>query len=364
MVTFINITTVVLSLVSAFTTWQGLAYANRLAETPFQRDVIPFAVAVASFLMALAFWMSLFKWYPKVDRAARKTLNTYVIPFIVLMVFFASTLWSIIGIGGVSAMAFHMRNTADLADKTLAALTEQVEKEASLKQPLSTLSQQFATLAKQEEAGAFSSFPGKVDVVSSLQTTSETLGNLAKAIDANTNERRSSIGEVREEISRLRRLVDDPKIAMTDKIVRFSSSLTNVNQLFQRIHSGEITRMIRSMNDRLVELSAVTPPEGQTQLAIAQREAIERLAKTVDAAKSIVSKSTDEMGETSTMDMESLATISVGMAVLRYWYTIIGEIVASIALDFAPAGLLVILVLTATVRKEEKKEEKEEEIDI
>lgn len=356
MVTFINLITIVVSLVSAFTTWQGLAYANRLAESSFQRDIVPFAAAVASFLIALGFWMSLFKWYPKVEKDKQKKMNMYVIPPVCVIIFFASTIWSIIGIGGIGALTHHMRWTVDKAEVTLTNLNEQVEKEYGIKQSLLTLSDQFKNLAVQETRGAFSSYSGAGDVVASLKSTSETLNNLANAIQISTNERRTDAEDAKENIAKLRRIIDDPEVNMNDKMVRFASMLTDVNQQFQKIHSGEIMRTIREMNNRLEELSALTPPAGESALAQAQREAIERLKTTVAAAKKIVSKNTDEIGDGANIEVDNLSSMSVETACMKYWYTIIAEIVISIALDFAPAALLIILVLTASVRQKEDEE--------
>lgn len=252
-----------------------------------------------------------------------------------------------------------MRATVDKAEKTLTSLIDQVEKEAGMKTSLTTLSKQFQNLAVQERLGAFSSYSGEGDVVASLRSTGETLANLSNAIQNSSNERRNDISEAKDNIERLRKLVDNPEIGMSDKMVKFASGLTTVNQLFQRIHSGEMTKTIRDMNNRLRDLSALTPPIGESALANAQREAIARLSTTVEAAKKIVGKSTDEMGEGEVLKVENLTSMSVETACLKYWHTIIAQIVISFALDFAPAVLLLILVLTVEPREKEKQEQEE-----
>jgi len=342
------------------TTWQGLCYVNRLADSSFQRETMPIAVATATFLLALGLWLPLFKWYPKLDEKRKRIVLYFVVPFGITTIFFSSTVWSIIGIGGVPAMTQHMTVTVEQAEGTLTSLTARVEREAALKAPVTLLSNQFATLSQLEERkGAFTTFQGVGDVSIQLQSLSETLHNLGNQIGENSSERRQDLADARETLEKLRKTVDDPEISMSNKSIQFSRQLTGLNQTFERVASSRIVEVIKSVSRDLDSLSALQAPQGDTKLADAQRSALQNLGQTVATAKDTMAKFLQDISSADDVKLKNLTAISPSVAVRRYWSSILPEISASITLDFFPAVLFILLTITVDVRK---KEEEAEEI--
>ena len=117
----LTITMIFLSGVSALTTWTGLAYENRLADSLFQHDLIPVLGAFATFIIACVFWMSLFKRYPQMEEKRKHIFNLAFIPVVCIFIFFASTMYSIIGIGGAGCNIFSrkMDYSIDLSKNSL-----------------------------------------------------------------------------------------------------------------------------------------------------------------------------------------------------------------------------------------------------
>lgn len=315
-------------------------------------------VAIATFLLALGLWLPLFRWYPKLNEPKKRLVLYLVVPFGITTIFFSSTVLSVIGIGGVPAMTQHMAVTVEQAEGTLTSLTARVEREAALRVPITLLSNQFTTLSQLEEKkGAFTTFQGVGDVSIQLQSLSETLHNLGKQIEDNTSERRQDLAEARETLEKLRKTVDDPEVSMSDKSIQFSRQLTGLNQTLERVASSRIVEVVKSVSRDLDSLSALQSPKGDTELADAQRNAIQNLSQTVATAKDTMAKFLQDMSSSDDIKLKNLTAISPSVAVRRYWSSILPEISASIALDFFPVTLFILLTLTIDVRKKEEDEE-------
>src|SRR4051812_7936137 len=103
---------------------------------------------------------------------------------ICVLVFWFSTQWSVVSMGGKDALSTHMQRTLAAAEMQGLRLYGRAATEANLGPQLQTLSQNFTDLARRESGGAFSGLRGEGDVVATLRNTSELFANLAGSVDA------------------------------------------------------------------------------------------------------------------------------------------------------------------------------------
>ena len=69
------------------------------------------------------------------------------------------------------------------------------------------------------------------------------------------------------------------------------------------------------------------------------------MAESVGSAKVTIDKFASELISSDDLRLENLTTISAGVAVIRYWYTIVPQITISLGLDFVPALFLLMIML-------------------
>jgi len=215
MVKLLNLITILCAAISCYTTWQGLHDAVALADNAFKREAMPALVAIATFFIAIGLWLPLFRYYSRTHVTKRKLVNTYVIPFTCVVIFCSSTIWSVIGTGGDSALVHHMQVTIDQGDRTLNQLTGQIEQESNLRSSLQAFSQQFAMLSKLEEEGNFSNYIGYGQVAHQLKTLGETMANGAQLIVENADQRRRDANDAMDMIERLRKTIDSPETSLS-----------------------------------------------------------------------------------------------------------------------------------------------------
>jgi hypothetical protein len=314
-------------------------------------------VAICFFLCASAFWLSLFQWYPKADKEKKSKLQLIVVGGCAV-IFFGSTLWSVIGIGGISAMTYHMSGTINDADAIQGSLSRRVEREWSVATSLQYLEQQFQTLSNLEEKqGAFSGYANTGDVTIQLESLSKALGNLRTVLQKNAEESRTDLSESKDRVEKLRQIVDEPETPISKRMSDFSKALTSLNEVFQRVQSRQMASFVREISGDLDTFAAVQAPMQKNDVGEAQRAALDRLKATVVAAKQTLKKISEGAESSEEIKLKNLTTISPGMAVIKYAGAIVGEIAAAIALDFFPVIFFIILALTADIRKKEQEEE-------
>src|ERR1043166_1666479 len=117
---------------------------------------------------------------------------------ICVLVFWFSTQWSVVAMGGKDAVSTHMQRTLAAAEVQGLRLYRRAATEANLGPQLQTLSRSFTDLARREAGGAFSGLRGEGDVVSTLRNTSELFANLAGSVQGVDKESRQNYDRLRD----------------------------------------------------------------------------------------------------------------------------------------------------------------------
>lgn len=272
--TKMNFVTYVLSVISGFTTWQGLKASLVQSDSSMTRDLLPAIIAIAIVSVQFLVWPYLFRYYSVSTPSERSKIMKFVLPGFFILIFFASTIFSVIGLGGESALLYHMSNTAQEADMTLNKLTKKVETDYSIRTTLSTYSKHFANLSRSESEGAISGFRGSSEVVRQLKVLSEALENVVDVVDVNYVERQKEVDVVKAKITQMKAIAEDRAVTIAEKQIQFSKMLTDLNQSFQKIKSKDLMVLIGDISKNLDVISSMTPPLGNDPLAVAQRSAL------------------------------------------------------------------------------------------
>lgn len=356
MLTFIKIVTVFITTVSACTTWDGFRSAGHLSFSYFGREIMPVLMGSASLLISVALWFILFDWYPKSNKDTRRKLN-WATGIGCIIIFFLSTNWSVICLGGDAALIHHMNLTVGEAERMLNGLITQIESEVGLQTSADLLTAQFRNLAGMETEGAFTSFAGKGEVVAQLVSLSHTFGNLSDTVGKGIKSRRQWVHDAKEEIGGLREIINSAELEQTSKIREFGKRSTSINQLFQKINGSQTAVLVKEASGVLDKLAATQQPTGNGQLASAQREVLSRLEQTTQSAKKIMSKFSQD-STLASPELKPLMSIHVGNAVWKYAHVITWAWAGAIALDYMP--LVFGLMLFWTTYHEEEKQQTEE----
>lgn len=354
MLTFLRISTLVLALVSALTTWSGFRSIGELSTSTFTRDLMPILMAAASYLASVSLWLAMFAWYPKVDAMVRRKLN-YAIGIGSVIIFGVSTIWSVMGLGGNAAIVHHMGLTINEAEVVLNKLSAKVQSETGMVSSSNLLAKQFTNLAGKEAGGAFTTYSGMGEVYIQLVSLSETMTNLSQNVSQGIEDRKRAIDEARQEIVLLRQILANPDREVGEKMRDFAKRLGKINQLFQLIGGQEGVQLVREVSRQLDKISATNVPRVNNALAEAQRDAMRRLEETTRSAQGMLRSFAESTDET-TPQLHPLTSIDMGYAVLRYFYVILPSWAGAMCLDYVPLLFVFILYWTASTRKQEEEE--------
>src|SRR5262245_27334844 len=117
---------------------------------------------------------------------------------ICVLVFWFSTQWSVVAMGGKDAVSTHMQRTLAAAETQGLRLYRRAASEANRGPQLQTLSQNFTDLARREAGGAFSGLQGEGDVVATLRNTSQLFANLATSVQGVDRDSRQNYDHARQ----------------------------------------------------------------------------------------------------------------------------------------------------------------------
>jgi hypothetical protein len=266
---------------------------------------------------------------------------------ICVLVFWFSTQWSVVSMGGKDAVSTHMQRTLAAAETQGLQLYRRAAAEANLGPQLQTLSQNFADLARREATGAFSGLPGEGDVVATLRNTSELFANLARSVAAVDKESRQNYDHARELIAQARATaarIEGADISNGDEVrkhdLEFANRLGDINEVMARMMQTSSIPFVRVVNKNLTSLTMSAKADDRPE----QKAAVERLKALVDAAQAVIGQLTNA-GDADEVNLEVFTMISTQRAIWKYWDDILYAWAGATTLDFAPLFFMILLAI-------------------
>ena len=266
---------------------------------------------------------------------------------ICVLVFWFSTQWSVVSMGGKDAVSTHMQRTLAAAEMQGLRLYRRAATEANLGPQLQTLSQNFNDLARREAGGAFSGLRGEGDVVATLRNTSQLFANLAGSVQGADKESRQNYDRVRELIGQARASaarMEGADISEGDEVrknnLEFARHLGDINEVMARMAQTSSVGFIREVNKNLTSLTMSAKAEDRPE----QKAAVERLKALVDGAQTVISRITGA-GDSDDTSVEIFTMLSTQRAIWTYWRDVLYAWAGATTLDFAPLFFMVLLAI-------------------
>src|SRR5215471_7494425 len=296
-------------------------------------------------------------------RGTRKERIRYgiVAVAICVLVFWFSTQWSVVAMGGKDAVSAHMQRTLASAEMQGLRLYRRAATEANLGPQLQTLSQNFTDLAKREAGGAFSGLRGEGDVVATLRNTSELFANLAGSVQSADKESRRNYDRARELIGEARATaarMEGTDISEGEEVrknnLEFARHLGDINEVMARMAQTSSVGFIREVNKNLTSLTMSAKAEDRPE----QKAAVERLKALVDGAQTVISRITGA-GDSDDTSVEIFTMLSTQRAIWTYWRDVLYAWAGATTLDFAPLFFMVLLAIAYDVEHQSTTEQDE-----
>jgi hypothetical protein len=266
---------------------------------------------------------------------------------ICMLVFWFSTQWSVVSMGGKDAVSTHMQRTLSAAETQGLRLYRRAAAEANLGPQLQTLSQNFTDLARREAGGAFSGLRGEGDVVATLRNTSELFVNLARSVDAVDKDSRQNYDRARELIGQARATaarIESADIADADEVrkndLEFAKKLGDINEVMARMAQTSSIGFVRVVNRNLTSLTMSAKAEDRLE----QKTAVDRLKTLVDGAQTVIGQLTTA-ADADEVNVETFTMLSTQGAIWKYWRDILYAWAGATTLDFAPLFFMVLLAI-------------------
>ncbi|HET9831276.1 MAG TPA: hypothetical protein VFP91_06195 [Vicinamibacterales bacterium] len=298
-----------------------------------------------SFFQFSAFWF-LAEYFARGSRKERVRYGV-IAGAICVLVFWFSTQWSVVSMGGKDAVSTHLQRTLAAAEMQGLRLYRRAATEANLAPQLQTLSQNFTDLARREAGGAFSGLRGEGDVVATLRNTSELFANLAGSVAAVDKESRQNYDRARELIAQARASaskIEGVDISDGDEVrkydLEFANRLGDINEVMARMGQTSSIPFVRVVNKNLTSLTMSAKAEDRPE----QKAAVERLKALVDAAQSVVGQLT-RASDADEENIETFTMLSTQRAIWKYWQDILYAWAGATTLDFAPLFFMVLLAI-------------------
>jgi hypothetical protein len=324
-------------------------------QTTTQDAIIYYGMAFGGALFQFSTFWFLAEYFARGSRKERLRYGGIALAICVL-VFWFSTQWSVVSMGGKDAVSTHMQRTLAAAEVQGLRLYRRAATEANLGPQLQTLSQNFTDLARREAQGAFSTLRGEGDVVATLRNTSQLFGNLANSVQGVDKESRQNYDRARDLIGRARAAaarMDGSDISEGEEVrkhnLEFAKQLGEINEVMARMAQTSSVGFIRVVNKNLTSLT-LTAKAGDLP---EQREAIERLRSLVDGAQQVIGQITSE-GDGDQVNVEIYTVLSTQGAVWKYWADILYAWAGATTLDFAPLFFMVLLAIAYDREREEQ----------
>jgi hypothetical protein len=270
------------------------------------------------------------------------------------LVFWFSTQWSVVSMGGKDAVSTHMQRTLAAAETQGLRLYRRAAAEANLGPQLETLSHNFTDLARREAGGAFSGLRGEGDVVATLRNTSELFANLAGSVDAVDKESRQNYDHVRELIGQARAVavrIESADISEADDVrkhdLEFAKQLGDINQVMARMAQTSSIGFVRVVNRNLTSLTMSAKAEDRPE----QKAAVARLKSLVDGAQTVIGQLTSA-SDADEVNIETFTMLSTQGAIWKYWRDILYAWAGATTLDFAPVFFMILLAIAYDLEHE------------
>jgi hypothetical protein len=340
----------VLCFVSFYTSKVGYQTATKDA-------VIYYGMAFSGALFQFSTFWFLAEYFARGTRKDRVRYGA-IAAAICLLVFWFSTQWSVVSMGGKDAVSTHMQRTLAAAEMQGLRLYRRAATEANLGPQLQTLSQNFNDLARREAGGAFSGLRGEGDVVATLRNTSELFANLAGSVQGADKESRQDYDRARELIGQARATaarMESTDISDGDEVrnhnLEFARQLGDINAVMARMAQTSSVGFIREANKNLTSLTMSAKADDRPE----QKAAVERLKALVDGAQAVVGRITSA-GDSDETNVEIFRMLSTQRAIWTYWWDVLYAWAGATTLDFAPLFFMILLAIAYDRQQEEQRE--------
>jgi len=330
-------------------------YTSKVGYQTTTRDaIIYWGMAFGGALFQFSTFWFLAEYFARGTRKERVRYGA-IAGAICVLVFWFSTQWSVVSMGGKDAVSTHMQQTLSAAEMQGLRLYRRAATVANLGPQLQTLSQNFTDLARREAGGAFSGLRGEGDVVSTLRNTSELFANLARSVQGVDKESRQNYDRARELIGQARvsaARMEGADISDGDEVRKnnldFAKHLGDINEVMARMAQTSSVGFIRVMNKNLTALTMSAKAEDRPE----QKAAVERLKTLVDGAQAVIGQITSA-GDGDDTNIEIFTMLSTQGAVWKYWRDILYAWAGATTLDFAPLFFMVLLAIAYDRQKQE-----------
>src|SRR5436190_14918700 len=240
----------VLAFVSVYTSKVGY-------QTTTKDAIIYYGMAFGCALFQFSTFWFLSEYFAHGSRRERVRYGA-IAGAICVLVFWFSTQWSVVAMGGKDAVSTHMQRTLAAAELQGLRLYRRAATEANLGPQLQALSNNFTDLARREAVGAFSGLRGEGDVVATLRNTSQLFANLAGSVQGADKESRENYDRARELIGQARASaarMEGADISEGEEVRRnnleFAKHLGDINAVMARMAQTSSVGFIREVNRNL-----------------------------------------------------------------------------------------------------------------
>jgi hypothetical protein len=255
-------------------------YTSKVGYQTTTKDaIIYWGMAFGGALFQFSTFWFLAEYFARGSRTERVRYGA-IAGAICVLVFWFSTQWSVVSMGGKDAVSTHMQRTLAAAEMQGLRLYRRAATEANLGPQLQTLSQNFTDLARREAGGAFSGLQGEGDVVATLRNTSQLFANLAASVQGADKESRQDYDRARDLIGQARASaarMEGADISDGEEVrknnLEFAKHLGDINAVMARMAQTSSVGFIREVNRNLTSLTMSAKAEDQP----AQKAAVERL---------------------------------------------------------------------------------------
>ena len=331
-------------------------YTSKVGYQTTTKDaIIYYGMAFGGALFQFSTFWFLAEYFAHGTRTERVRYGA-VAAAVCVLVFWFSTQWSVVAMGGKDAVSTHMQRTLAAAEMQGLRLYRRAATEANLGPQLQTLSRSFTDLARREAGGAFSGLRGEGDVVSTLRNTSELFANLAGSVQGVDRESRRDYDRARDLIGQARASaarMEGADISEGEEVgknnLEFAKHLGDINEVMARMAQTSSVGFIRVVNKNLTSLTMSAKADDRPE----QKAAIERLRTLVDGAQAVIGQITGG-GDADEGSVEIFTMLSTQGAVWKYWRDILYAWAGATTLDFAPLFFMVLLAIAVDRQRQEQ----------
>jgi hypothetical protein len=322
-------------------------YTSKVGYQTTTKDaIIYWGMAFGGALFQFSTFWFLAEYFARGSRKERVSYGA-IAGAICVLVFWFSTQWSVVSMGGKDAVSTHMQRTLAAAETQGLRLYRRAATEANIGPQLQTLSQNFNDLARREAGGAFSGLQGEGDVVATLRNTSQLFANLAGSAQRADRESRENYDRARELISQARASaarMEGADISDGEEVrknnLEFARHLGDINEVMARMAQTSSVGFIREVNRNLTSLTMSAKTEDRPE----QKAAVERLKTLVDGAQTVIGRITSASDGDET-NVEIFTMLSTQRAIWTYWRDVLYAWAGATTLDFAPLFFMVLLAI-------------------